>query len=48
MRFFYLPGRIALGRMAFLDRLIMKMMKATDYDRTDRAAIAPLVEFLKG
>jgi len=48
MRFFYFPGRIALGRMSWFDRLIMKLMKAKDYDHTSRDVIAPLVEFLKG
>lgn len=47
MRFFYFPGRIAIGRMSAFDRLIMKLMKARDYDHTSREAIAPLVEFLK-
>jgi len=48
MKFYYFPGRIAIGRMSFFDRLIMQMMKAKDYDHTSRAAVAPLVEFLKG
>jgi len=47
MRFFYLPGRILTARLNFLERAVMKMMKAEDYDRTDRSALAPLVEFLK-
>lgn len=48
MRFFYLPGRIICARLNWFERQVMKMMKASDYDRTDRAAITPLVEFLKG
>ena len=48
MRFFFLRGRISLARMNFLERAVMQMMKAQDYDYTDRASIAPLVEFLKG
>lgn len=48
MRFFYFPGRITIGRMGLIDRLVMKLMKATDCDHTSRAAIVPLVEFLKG
>jgi menaquinone-dependent protoporphyrinogen oxidase len=47
MTFFYLPGRITLARMGFLDRLVMKMMKAKDEDSTSRAAIAPVVEFFR-
>lgn len=48
MRFFYLRGRLRVARLDFFDRTIMRMMKTADYDHTDRAAIAPLVEFLKG
>jgi menaquinone-dependent protoporphyrinogen IX oxidase len=48
MRFFYLRGRMVVSKMGFLDRTIMRMVKTADYDYTDRAAIAPLVEFLKG
>ncbi|MEO0081427.1 MAG: flavodoxin domain-containing protein [candidate division WOR-3 bacterium] len=46
MRFWYFTGRITLARMGFLDRLVMKIMKAKDYDRTDRAAVGPLIEFM--
>ena len=45
---FFLPGRVAMGKMGFLDRTVMRMMKAKDFDHTSRAAIAPIVEFLRG
>jgi menaquinone-dependent protoporphyrinogen IX oxidase len=48
LRFFYLPGRIICAQLNWFERQVMKMMKSSDYDRTDRAAITPLVEFLKG
>jgi menaquinone-dependent protoporphyrinogen oxidase len=48
MRFFYLRGRMVVARMGFFDRTIMRMAKTADYDYTDRSAIGPLVEFLKG
>lgn len=46
MQFWYLPGRIVLARMKPLDRMIMRIMRAKDFDRTDRNALAPLVSFL--
>ena len=48
MRFFYLPGRLVKAELGFLERQMIKMAKAEDIDRMDRAAIAPLAEFLKG
>ena len=48
MEFFYLPGRITLAKMNALERGMMKMFKARDVDHTDRAAILPLAEFLRG
>ena len=48
MRFFYLPGRISLAKMSALERAVMKMMKARDVDKTDRALVVPLAEFLRG
>ncbi len=46
MQFWYLPGRIVLARMKPLDRMIMRIMRAKDFDRTDRSALAPLISFL--
>lgn len=48
MRFFYLPGRITLAKLNALERTVMKVMKAKDLDRTSRAAIEPVADFLRG
>lgn len=48
MRFFYLPGRVTLAKLNVLERTVLRMMKKADVDRTSKAAISPLVEFLKG
>ena len=48
LRFFYLRGRMSVARMGLFDRMIMRMAKTADYDYTDRSAIGPLAEFLKG
>jgi hypothetical protein len=48
LRFFALPGRLLLGKLNFVERGVMKMMKAAGFDRVQREEIRPLVEFLKG
>jgi ADP-ribose pyrophosphatase len=48
IRFFALGGRLRMADLNFLERGVMKMMKARDLDRVKRDEIGPLVEFLKG
>jgi ADP-ribose pyrophosphatase len=48
LRFFALPGRLMLSQLSFLERGVMKMMKATEFDRVKRDEIKPLVGYLQG
>jgi menaquinone-dependent protoporphyrinogen IX oxidase len=48
MRFFFLPGRLTTAKLGFLERQMIKMARAEDTDRVDRAAIGPLADFLNG
>lgn len=48
IRFFALPGRLVLSKMSLLERAVMKLMKAADFDRVRQDEITPLVEYLRG